>query len=170
MSRNKVPITRRLATSTFLAFSICGAITGSLNEARSTLELYQRSAQSSHIEYVQGGQSIYAGTENDEADSSDEVTPVSTVMAFCMTRFSIVVRKGCPVTSLFRKLDGFNYAVAGARRHEDVVSTLIIERPTNPFELEELVTALRQHAFIYAFDDGSGYFHEGNTYLGLSNA
>jgi len=168
MSRKRVPIARRLATATFLAFSIGGAITGSLNEARSTWELYQRAAQSSHIEYVQSGQSVYTGAESDDADSSDEVTPVSTVMAFCMTRFSVVVRKGCPFTSLTRKLGGFTYVVAGARQHEDMVGTLIIERPTNPFELQELVDLLHRHAFIYAFQDESGYFHQGNSRMGLS--
>lgn len=166
MSRKQMPMARRFATATFLAFSIAGAVTGSLNEARSTWELYQRAANNYRIEYIQGAPLIYAGASSDDTDSSDEVVPILTAIAFCMTKHSFLVRHGCPFTSLTKELGGFTYVVGGARQHEDVVGTIIIERPTNPFELEELVTLLRRHTFFYAFQDGSDYFNAVNFHMG----
>lgn len=169
MSRKIVAAVKAFAKISFLAFSIGASITGSLGEARSTWELYQQTAQNPRIEYVQDRQSVYPDQNRDE-DEDAEVMPVGTAIAFCMTRFSFVVHRGCPYTSLTQKLGGFTYVVGGAREHEDMVGTLVIERPSNPFELQELVGLLERHSFIFAFQDGTGVFHEGNTFRGMSCA
>ncbi len=44
--------------------------------------------------------------------------------------------------------------------------TLLVRQPTDPVELERLRAILQDHAIFFAFDDGSGFFHHGNMFMG----
>ncbi len=164
--RRPGPLTR-FARYTFLAFSIAATSLGALKEARSTAQLYEQASENVRIEYVQGKQSLYPGSGPKKKDDHDEeVQLIKSAVAFVMTGYAFICRSGCPFTRLTDQLSGFTYVVRGSSLQNDPVRTLVLERPSNPFELDELQSLLKRHSFFYTFDDGSGFFHEGNTFMG----
>ncbi|MDP2244364.1 hypothetical protein [Pseudomonas sp.] len=170
MSRRKSESLKKFAQISLLAFSISATVLGGLHEARSTIELYRQGSKNIAIEYISDTPVLYPG--NGKAGESDEggVEPIRAAVAFVLTRHAGIHRSGCPFMSLTQRLAGFTYVVTPLKEFEDSIRTLIVENPSNPFELAELRSILRRHSAFFAFDDGTGIFHSGNTFMGQSRA
>lgn len=170
MSRRKSEPMKKFAQISLLAFSISAAILGGLHEARSTIELYRHGSQNVAIEYISGTPVLYTGNGKACAPDEGSLEPIRAAVAFVLTRHAGIHRSGCPFMSLTQRLAGFTYVVTPPKKCEDSIRTLIVENPSNPFELAELRAILRCHSVFFAFDDGSGVFHSGNTFMGKSRA
>lgn len=95
--------------------------------------------------------------------------PVISGYAFAFTICATLARSGGPIggyQSLIKGLSDFEYLAMTEMSPRTMVATLLVKLPNDPEKLRRLCLLLDETTFMYSIDDGSGFFHEGNTKLG----
>jgi len=97
--------------------------------------------------------------------------PVIAGYAFAFTFRARVVRSGREIgghSSLRAGLSPYEYIQVTKPSDDDgiMVSSILVKLPTDPVELQSLRELLAATTFMFSIDDGTGVFHEGNTFMG----
>lgn len=90
--------------------------------------------------------------------------------------YAIVFTISATMASNGRKIGGYQSLMAGLSSYEYLSMTqlgpdkmsaaFLVKMPTDPGDLQKLRELLAATSAMFSVDDGSGYFHEGNTMMG----
>ncbi len=95
--------------------------------------------------------------------------PVITGYAFAFTICAKLVRSGKEVGghhTLRKSLAGYEYIQMDRINDDAMVSSILIKMPSDPAELLTLRKLLAETTVMFSIDDGTGFFHVGNTMMG----
>ncbi|WP_312722402.1 hypothetical protein [Stutzerimonas kunmingensis] len=157
------------AASIFKAAMLAMAIAGASAEGTAALTL----GIEAYKEVVNVSQSLYetrpAFRSPEEIEEDLAVRPAF-LIAFVLGRDCLLNRpfRADPWAALKAKLAGAQWQRVSHCEMDDQVISIMISTPPAPWELLPLLSALREHSFIFAVDDGSGFFSPANTFSGAN--
>lgn len=155
------------AASIFQAAILAMAIAGASAEGTAALTL----GMEAYKEVVSVSELLYesrpAFRSPEDIEEELAVRPAF-LIAFVLGRDCILNRplRLDPWAALKERLAGAQWQRISHWERDDQVISIVISAPPAPWELLPLLTALKEHSFIFAVDDGSGFFSPANTFAG----
>ncbi|NBB33150.1 hypothetical protein [Pseudomonas sp. BC115LW] len=120
-------------------------------------------------QFIGEGPYMIESKDGREWKESQLPDPVITGYAFAFTVCARLVRSGKEIGghhSLRNALSGYEFIQMDRLDESAMVSSVLIKMPTDPAELQTLRDILAETTVFFSVDDGSGYFHLGNTMMG----
>lgn len=158
---------KSLAAISMLVVSMSGPVFDIGTTIKSTYELAQ--AVQAHPDFFGGGPYWIESTPN--SDWKDQPIPNPTVAkyAYVFSVHATLARSGKEFgghTELLKALGAFEVIHRSNPKENGGVGHLLVKLPNSPVELDDLRQKLMANAVCFSIDDGSGYFHETNTFMG----
>ncbi|NWL47148.1 hypothetical protein DM819_15135 [Pseudomonas hunanensis] len=158
---------RGLATASMLVVSISSPVFEIASTLKSTAEL--AFVVERYGPFIGDGPFMVDSTPGHEWKETPLPDPVLAGYAIAFTISAVMVKGG-------RRIGGYQTLIAGLSDYEYLSMTdlspdkmcaaIVIKMPSDPVELSKLRAHLMGTSAMFSFDDGSGFFHEGNTIMG----
>ncbi|MGX9378993.1 hypothetical protein [Pseudomonas sp. JQ36] len=167
VQKNDLPAyLRGLAAASMLVISLSSPVMEIASTVKSTYEMAY--LVENYGQYIGEGPYMIESQDGKEWKESPQPDPVITGYAFAFTVCARLVRSGKEIGghhSLRKSLAGYEY-IQMDRLDDAMVSSILIKMPTDPVELQALKDLLAETTVMFSIDDGSGFFHLGNTMMG----
>lgn len=164
---------RGLAAASMLVVSMSSPVMEIASTVKSTYEMAY--LVENYGQYIGEGPYMIESKDGHEWKDAPIPDPVITGYAFAFTVRARLARSGKQIgghETLRDALAPYEYLQMFAPSEDEMVTSILIKLPTDPVELQELRSLLAETTIMYSIDDGSGFFHLGNTMMGngLSHA
>lgn len=158
---------RKLAAASMLVVSMTSPMFEIATTAKSTYEMATMVECCGELL----GDAPYMIESRKSDDPQDLPTPELTYSgyAFAITIRAKLARSGVAIgghNALREALANYEYLQFDKHDPADMVTSLLIKIPTEPSELEKLKALLMNTTIWFAIDDGSGFYHLGNSMMG----
>lgn len=120
-------------------------------------------------QYIGDGPYMVESKPGNEWKDTPIPDPVIAGYAIAFTISATLVSDGRQIggyQSLINGLSGYEYLLMTELNPEKMCASLLVKMPSDPGELQKLRELLAATSVMFSVDDGSGYFHEGNTMMG----
>ena len=174
VQKNDLPsYLRGLAAASMLVVSLSSPVMEIASTVQSTYEMAY--LVENYGQYLGQGPYMIESKEGHEWKDTPFPDPVISGYAFAFTVRARLARSGTEIgghRTLRESLSGYEYLQMSKARDDDMVTSILIKLPTDPVELQSLRDLLAETSVMFSIDDGSGFFHVGNTMMGngLSHA
>lgn len=158
---------RGLAAASMLVVSMSTPVMEIASTVKSTYEMAY--LVENYGQYIGEGPYMIESKDGHEWKDAPIPDPVITGYAFAFTVCARLVRSGKEIGghhSLRKSLAGYEYIQMDRLDDDAMVSSILIKMPTDPAELQALHDLLAETTVMFSIDDGSGFFHLGNTMMG----
>ncbi|WP_454839663.1 hypothetical protein [Pseudomonas hormoni] len=158
---------RGLAAASMLVVSMSTPVMEIASTVKSTYEMAY--LVENYSQYIGEGPYMIESKDGHEWKDAPIPDPVITGYAFAFTVCARLVRSGKEIGghhSLRKSLAGYEYIQMDRLDDDAMVSSILIKMPTDPAELQALRDLLAETTVMFSIDDGSGFFHLGNTMMG----
>ncbi|MEN4946602.1 hypothetical protein [Pseudomonas proteolytica] len=162
-----------LAAASILVVSMSSPVMEIASTVKSTYEMAY--LVENYGQYLGQGPYMIESKEGHEWKDTPFPDPVILGYAFAFTVRARLARSGTEIgghRTLRESLSGYEYLQMSKPAADDMVTSILIKMPTDPSELQVLRDLLAETTIMFSIDDGSGFFHVGNTMMGngLSHA
>lgn len=174
VQKNDLPAyLRNLAAASMLVVSMSTPVLEIASTVKSTYEMAY--LVENYGQYIGQGPYMIESKEGHEWKDTPTPDPVISGYAFAFTVRARLARTGKEIgghNTLRESLSGYEYLQISKPGDGGMVTSLLIKMPTDPAELKKLRDLLIETTVMFSIDDGTGFFHIGNTIMGngLSNA
>lgn len=120
-------------------------------------------------QYIGQGPYMIESKDGHEWKELQMPDPVISGYAFAFTVRAVLARSGQEIGGHYssrKALSGYECLQISKPKSDDMVTSILIKLPTDPVELQKLRELLAENTIMFSIDDGSGFFHLGNTMMG----
>ena len=168
VQKNDLPAyLRGLAAASMLVVSMSTPVMEIATTVKSTYEMAY--LVENYGQYIGEGPYMIESKDGHEWKEAPTADPVITGYAFAFTVCARLVRSGKEIGghhSLRKALAGYEYIQMDRLDDDAMVSSILIKMPADPAELQTLRNLLTETTVMFSIDDGTGFFHLGNTMMG----
>ncbi|MDR8364065.1 hypothetical protein [Pseudomonas sp. JL3] len=168
VQKNDLPAyLRGLAAASMLVVSMSTPFMEIATTVKSTYEMAY--LVENYGQYIGEGPYMIESKDDHEWKEAPTPDPVITGYAFAFTVCARLVRSGKEIGghhSLRKALAGYEYIQMDRLDDDAMVSSILIKMPAVPAELQTLHNLLAETTVMFSIDDGTGFFHLGNTMMG----
>lgn len=158
---------RGLAAASMLVVSLSSPVMEVASNIQSAAEIAQIFEK--YSQYIGEGPYMIESKPGDQWTDTPMPDPVISGYAIAFTVRATLTRTGREIggySTLRKALVDYEYLQTSRSGADDMVTTILIKLPTAPSELQTLRELLAETTIMFSVDDGSGYFHLGNTMMG----
>ncbi|ETK18133.1 hypothetical protein [Pseudomonas sp. FH1] len=168
VQKNDLPTyLRGLAAASMLVVSMSTPVMEISSTVKSTYEMAYLAEN--YGQFIGEGPYMIESKDGHEWKDTPMPDPVISGYAFAFTICATLVSNGKQIggyQSLIKGLSDYEYLAMTELSPRTMVATLLVKLPTVPSELQKLRDLLAATTVMFSVDDGSGYFHAGNTMMG----
>ncbi|WP_223531289.1 hypothetical protein [Pseudomonas sp. GL-R-19] len=164
---------RGLAAASMLVVSMSTPVFDIASTLKSSYEMAH--VVENYGQYIGDGPYMIESKEAHEWKDTPTPDPIIAGYALAFTAQARLTRTGEDIgghNTLREALSGYEYLQMARPNDDERVTTILIKMPSDPVELRKLREVLAETTIMFSIDDGSGFFHPGNTMMGngLSHA
>ena len=174
VQKNDLPsYLKGLAAASMLVVSMSSPVMEIASTVKSTYEMAY--LVENYGQYIGQGPYMIESKESHEWKDTPIPDPVIAGYAFAFTVRARLARSGQEIgghNTLREALSDYEFLQMSRPGSDDMVTSILIKMPADPAELQILRDLLAETTIMFSIDDGSGFFHVGNTMMGngLSHA